>query len=57
MKIRFLFILSLMLTCSTAAWAQSLNIGGHRAVHDTLNNMWLCSIPQIHTSATTSLLP
>ncbi len=48
MKIRFLFILSLMLTCSTAAWSQSFSIGGHRAVQDTLNNMWLCSIPQIH---------
>jgi len=29
-----------------SCWAQDLNIGGHRAVLDTLNNIWLCSIPQ-----------
>ena len=28
------------------SWAQALNIGGHRAALDTLNNMWLCSVPQ-----------
>ena len=27
-------------------WAQSITIGGHRAVQDTLNSIWLCSIPQ-----------
>ena len=31
---------------SVASWAQTLNIGGHRAVLDGLNNIWLCSIPQ-----------
>lgn len=31
---------------SATVWAQPLNIGGHRAVLDTLNNTWLCSIPQ-----------
>ena len=41
----------LLLACtlfimSATAWAQPLNISGHRAVLDTLNNTWLCSIPQ-----------
>lgn len=45
MKIRFLFFLSLMLT-GISAWSQSFTIGAYRAVQDTLNNMWLCSIPQ-----------
>ena len=31
---------------SVASWAQSFNIGGHRAVLDSLNNIWLCSVPQ-----------
>ena len=31
---------------SIGCWAQAINIGGHRAVLDTLNNIWLCSIPQ-----------
>ena len=31
---------------AATAWAQTLNIGGHRAPLDTLNNIWLCSIPQ-----------
>ncbi len=31
---------------SVASWAQTLNIGGHRAVLDSLNNIWLCSVPQ-----------
>ena len=37
--------LAVALTAATA-WAQTLNIGGHRAPLDTLNNIWLCSIPQ-----------
>lgn len=45
MKKQLLFMMALMLTCATA-WSQAFNIGGHRAVRDTLNNMWLCSIPQ-----------
>ena len=41
----------LLLSCalillSATAWAQPLNISGHRAVLDTLNNTWLCSVPQ-----------
>ena len=42
---RLLSALALMLV-ATASWAQVLNIGGHRAVFDSINNMWLCSIPQ-----------
>lgn len=37
--------LALMLVAMTS-WGQALNIGGHRAAFDSLNNMWLCSIPQ-----------
>ena len=29
-----------------ATMAQTLNIGGHRAPLDSLNHMWLCSVPQ-----------
>ena len=31
---------------ATVSWAQVLNIGGHRAVFDNINQMWLCSISQ-----------
>ncbi len=37
--------MALMLTAATSV-AQTLNIGGHRAPLDTLNNIWLCSVPQ-----------
>ena len=40
-----LLIISLLLTGLTS-WGQSLNIGGHHAALDTLNHMWLCSVPQ-----------
>ena len=41
-------LLSLMacLLVGMGCWAQSITIGGHRAVQDTLNSIWLCSIPQ-----------
>ncbi|MBQ1486200.1 MAG: CotH kinase family protein, partial [Muribaculaceae bacterium] len=35
-----------ILLTAMASWGQTLNIGGHRAPLDTLNNTWLCSIPQ-----------
>ena len=35
-----------MVMVASTAWAQTLNIGGHRAPLDTLNNIWLCSVPQ-----------
>ena len=38
-------VFSLMLA-TVAAWGQSMNIGGHRAVQDSRNNIWLCSVPQ-----------
>ena len=37
--------LAIVLTAATSV-AQTLNIGGHRAPLDTLNHMWLCSVPQ-----------
>ena len=45
MRKQLLVILALMLAC-VASWAQPLNIGGHRAVKDIRNGIWLCSIPQ-----------
>lgn len=31
---------------AATSWSQTINIGGHRAVHDSINDIWLCSIPQ-----------
>ena len=45
MKRQLLLAMAIMLT-ATASMAQVLNIGGHRAPLDTLNHVWLCSIPQ-----------
>lgn len=45
MKKRLLMSLAIALVAVTS-WAQALNIGGHRAPLDTLNNIWLCSVPQ-----------
>lgn len=45
MKKQLLLALTLLLVASTSV-AQTLNIGGHRAPLDTLNHMWLCSVPQ-----------
>ena len=45
MRKHLLLIITLLLTGLTS-WAQSLNIGGHYAALDTINNMWLCSVPQ-----------
>ena len=45
MKKQFLLALAVVLT-AMVSWGQTLNIGGHRAPLDTLNHMWLCSIPQ-----------
>ena len=45
MKRQLLLALTIMLTAAGAT-AQVLNIGGHRAPLDTLNHIWLCSIPQ-----------
>ena len=43
---KFLLTLAVAAMTAMASWGQTLNIGGHRAPLDTLNNMWLCSIPQ-----------
>ena len=45
MKKQLLTSLAIALVAVTS-WAQTLNIGGHRAPLDTINNMWLCSVPQ-----------
>ena len=45
MKKQFYLVLALMMT-GIVSWGQTLNIGGHRAPLDTLNHIWLCSIPQ-----------
>ena len=45
MRKKFFTTFTLLLV-AVASWAQVLNIGGHRAVFDSLNQMWLCSIPQ-----------
>lgn len=41
-----LFSTLALLLVAVAAWGQALNIGGHRVMFDSLNQMWLCSIPQ-----------
>ena len=45
MRKQLLLAMALMLTAATSV-AQTLNIGGHRAPLDTLNHIWLCSVPQ-----------
>ena len=45
MRKKLLLALTLMLI-SLSSWGQTLYIGGHRAVFDEINKMWLFSIPQ-----------
>lgn len=45
-KRQFLLTMGMIVLTAMASWGQTLNIGGHRAPLDTLNNTWLCSIPQ-----------
>ena len=45
MKRQLLLAMAIVLT-AVATTAQVFNIGGHRAPLDTLNHIWLCSIPQ-----------
>ncbi len=45
MKKQLLSAMALVMV-AMAAVGQPLNIGGHRAPLDTLNNIWLCSLPQ-----------
>ena len=37
---------ALAMTTACVAWAQAIFLDGHKAVHDNLNNIWLCSVPQ-----------
>ena len=41
-----LLLLALTLMAGFGCWAQEIIIGGHRAVPDTLNHIWLCSVPK-----------
>ncbi len=43
---RTILALVLALMTAAAAWSQAFSIGGHHAAQDTLNGLWLCSIPQ-----------
>lgn len=43
-KSRILVALICLMT-AFASWAQSINISGHKAVQDSINNIWLCSVP------------
>ena len=43
---KILFFAVSIMVMGTTMWGQSLNIGGHRAVKDARNNIWLCSVPQ-----------
>ena len=45
MKKHFTMLMALAMTVFSLG-AQTLNIGGHRAVNDTFNHIWLCSVPQ-----------
>ena len=42
---RFTLVL-LAIAVGCCAWAQTLNISGHRAIRDVRTDMWLCSVPQ-----------
>ena len=42
---RFLMAV-LAMTTACVAWSQSFFLNGHKAVHDNLNDIWLCSVPQ-----------
>ena len=42
---KLLLVFMLLLT-GLSSWGQSLNIGGHRAVQDSRDSIWLCSVPQ-----------
>jgi hypothetical protein len=44
-KKQFLLAMAMMST-AIVSWGQIFNIGGHRAPLDTLNHVWLCSVPQ-----------
>ena len=43
---KYLFMAMALLMLPLLAGAQVLNIGGHRAPLDSLNHVWLCSVPQ-----------
>ena len=42
---RFIMVVTAMAT-ACIAWAQAIFFDGHKAVHDSSNNIWLCCVPQ-----------
>ena len=34
------------MAAATAMWSQAIYLDGHKAVHDSRNGIWLCSVPQ-----------
>ena len=36
----------LAMAAATAMWSQAIYLDGHKAVHDSRNGIWLCSVPQ-----------
>ena len=36
----------IMLMTALTSWTQSIDLSGHKAVRDSINSMWLCSVPQ-----------
>ena len=36
----------LAMVTTTVMWGQAIYLDGHKAVHDSLNGIWLCSVPQ-----------
>ena len=37
-------VIAMATTC--VSWGQAIFFDGHKAVHDSINNIWLCSVPQ-----------
>lgn len=49
----------IFLMAAISSWSQSINISGHKAIQDSINSMWLCSVPQelFGTDWTTPVTP
>ena len=44
-KSRIIVTLIFLMT-TVLSWGQSIHLSGHKAVQDSINSMWLCSVPQ-----------
>ncbi|MBQ7204800.1 MAG: CotH kinase family protein [Muribaculaceae bacterium] len=40
----FMAVITMATAC--VSWGQAIFFDGHKAVHDSINNIWLCSVPQ-----------